>query len=49
MDRIDPDDSPFIALAMSIENEGIWSDDKHFMVQDAIKIWKTAQLFEYVK
>lgn len=30
MDNIDPDDTPFIALALSVKNDGLWSDDKHF-------------------
>lgn len=48
MDEIDPDDSPFIALAFSIKNDGIWSDDKHFSKQAEIKIWKTKDLSKYV-
>lgn len=48
MDKIDPDDSPFIALAMSIKNDGIWSDDKHFTRQNAIKVWKTEQLLKLI-
>ena len=48
MDSIDPDDSPFIALALSVKNDGIWSDDEHFTKQDRIKIWKTKDLSRYV-
>lgn len=48
MDKIDPDDSPFVALALAIENDGIWSDDKHFKEQAAIKIWNTKDLVKYV-
>jgi predicted nucleic acid-binding protein len=29
MDALDPDDTPFVALALAVENDGIWSDDKH--------------------
>lgn len=35
MDAIDPDDTPFIALASAVENDDIWSDDKHFQQQTA--------------
>jgi len=35
MDAIDPDDTPFIVLASAVENDGIWSDDKHFQQQTA--------------
>jgi predicted nucleic acid-binding protein len=44
MDRIDPDDTPFIALALAIENDGIWTEDRHFEKQKVVKIWKTADL-----
>ena len=38
MDKIDPSDTPFIALALVVENDGIWSDDRHFEEQNRIKI-----------
>ncbi len=43
MDRIDPNDTPFIAAALST-NSDIWSDDKHFERQNKIKVWKTKSL-----
>lgn len=42
--HIDRDDIPFLALALSIENDGIWSDDRHFQMQDKIKVWKTEEV-----
>lgn len=48
MDKIDPKDTPFIALALSLKNDGIWSDDKHFEKQDKIKIWKTDDLIKFL-
>lgn len=47
MDHIDPDDSPFISLALSVQNDGIWSDDRHFTEQDKIKVYQTAVLLRY--
>lgn len=44
MDRIDPEDTVFIALALSIPNDGIWSQDRHFERQRRIKVWKTREL-----
>ncbi len=41
MASIDIEDVPFVALALSIENDGIWTDDKHFQQQNKIKIWRT--------
>ena len=43
MDKIDPDDTPFIAAALATESD-IWSDDEHFQKQNKIKIWKTKDL-----
>jgi predicted nucleic acid-binding protein len=49
MQAIDPDDVMFIAAALAVENEGIWSDDKHFQNQKKIRIFSTAEIFELVK
>ena len=46
---IDPNDIPFVALALAIENEGIWSNDKHFEGIRQIKVWKTSDLLKYLK
>lgn len=43
---IDPDDAPFIALAMAIENDGLWSRDKKLQEQNKVKIWTTNELKE---
>ncbi|MFH1751834.1 MAG: PIN domain-containing protein [archaeon] len=44
MEKIDENDVPFIALALEIENDGIWSDDKHFTEQKKVKVWPTKTL-----
>ena len=49
MDKTDEKDTPFIAAALSIKNEGIWSDDRHFKKQDKIKVWNTRDLMDYIK
>ena len=46
---IDPGDIPFVALALSIENDGIWSSDKHFEKIEQIKVWKTSDLLRHIK
>lgn len=43
MDRIDPNDTDFIAAALVVEVD-IWSDDKHFEKQQKVKVWKTAEI-----
>ncbi len=45
---IDPNDIPFIALALAIQNEGIWTEDKDFRKQSKIKIWSTAELIKVI-
>ncbi len=48
MKPIDPEDAVFIALALSTQNEGIWSEDKHFEKQDTVRIWKTKDLIRHL-
>ena len=49
MGDIDPCDVPFIALALAVENDGIWSNDRHFESLKDIKVWETTDVFKYVK
>ena len=46
---IDPSDIPFVALALSIDNDGIWSSDKHFERIGQIKVLKTSDLLRHIK
>ena len=41
---IDVEDVIYIALALSIKNDGVWSNDRHFEEQDRIRIWKTEDI-----
>lgn len=47
--NIDEKDTQFIALALSIENDGIWSNDKHFDKQKKIKVLKTIDILNYLE
>ncbi len=47
MDKIDPDDAPFLVAALATNSE-LWSDDKHFEKQDKIKVWKTKDLVKFL-
>ncbi|MDG6220635.1 MAG: PIN domain-containing protein [Candidatus Thermoplasmatota archaeon] len=49
MAAIDPMDTPFIALALSTINDGVWTNDKHFTKQDRIRIWHTREIIEILK
>lgn len=43
--HIDKGDVPFLALALSAPNDGIWTENvRHFEKQDRVKTWTTAQL-----
>jgi predicted nucleic acid-binding protein len=46
---IDPGDIPFIALALAVDNDGIWTNDKHFRKVKTMKVWKTSELLAYIK
>ncbi len=48
MKDIDVNDSPILASALAIPNDGIWTEDKHFDKQDEVKIWKTKDLKKYI-
>jgi predicted nucleic acid-binding protein len=49
MKDIDPDDAPFIALALSFDNDGIWTNDAHFEKQNHLRIWNTKDLVEELR
>jgi len=46
---IDPGDIPFIALALAVDNDGIWTNDKHFKKVKKLKVWKTSELLAHLK
>lgn len=39
----DPDDVPFLALALHLDAD-VWTDDEHFQEQDAVAVWRTDEL-----
>ncbi len=45
----DPFDVPFVALALATDNDGIWSNDKHFENLKGISLWKTSDVFDFIK
>ncbi len=48
MKYIDPDDAPFLALAMKTKVDGIWSEDKGFQQQNYIKVYATKELLDII-
>jgi predicted nucleic acid-binding protein len=49
MENIDPKDSPILACALTIPNEGIWTEDKHFKKQNKIKVYNKKELLAELK
>ncbi len=48
MKDIDLNDSPILACALSIPNEDIWTEDKHFDKQSNVRIWTTKDLKKHM-
>jgi len=48
MSNIDIKDTPYVALALSFDNDGIWSEDKGFLKQNKVKVWRTQEIMEAV-
>lgn len=47
--NVDKGDVPFLALALTIPSNGIWTENKkHFEVQDKVKVWSTADILEFL-
>ncbi len=46
LEQVDIHDIPFLALALSFDNDGIWSHDRDFEKQNSVKVWKTKDLVE---
>ena len=46
---IDPDDVPFVALALAESNDGVWSNDRAFERLPGIKLWRTADLKAHLR
>jgi len=44
MGSIDESDVPFIAAALSLSCDGIWSDDKDFKRQRKVRVWTTGEM-----
>jgi len=40
----DPTDVPYLAVALAVDADGIWSHDADFAAQNRFRVWNTAQL-----
>lgn len=48
MKEIDIKDTSFVACALAIKADGIWSFDDDFKKQDKIKVFETKELLRYI-
>jgi predicted nucleic acid-binding protein len=46
--RRDPGDIPFVAAALAISNDGLWSHDHDFNHITEITVWTTPQLIDHL-
>jgi predicted nucleic acid-binding protein len=49
MGEIDPDDTAFLALGLSLKIDGIWTEDKDFNNQKILKVYSTKDLVVMMK
>jgi len=48
MEPIDKNDSPFLAVGLSLGLDAIWTEDRHFLLQDLLKVYTTSQLIGFI-
>lgn len=48
METIDENDSPFLAVGIALKIPGIWTEDRHFLRQDILKVFTNRDLFENI-
>jgi predicted nucleic acid-binding protein len=48
MEPIDEKDAPFLAVGLSLGLDAIWTEDRHFLSQDLLKVYTTSDLIEYI-
>jgi len=44
METVDENDAPFLAVGLALGIEGIWTEDRHFLGQDLLKVYSTRDL-----
>jgi predicted nucleic acid-binding protein len=49
MYNIDPKDAPILACALSMPNDGLWTEDKHLKKQGKAKVYNTQEMIELIE
>lgn len=44
MESIDENDAPFLAVGLALRLHGIWTEDRHFLRQNLIRVFHTGDL-----
>jgi len=48
MEPFDENDSPFLAVGLACNLDGIWTEDRHFLRQDLMKVFHTSDLIQRI-
>jgi predicted nucleic acid-binding protein len=48
MGPFDENDAPFLAVGLALGIDGIWTEDRHFLRQDLLKVYSTGDLLEKI-
>jgi predicted nucleic acid-binding protein len=46
MESVDENDAPFLAVGLALRLDGIWTEDRHFLRQDLLKVYHTGDLIQ---
>jgi predicted nucleic acid-binding protein len=49
MSEVDPDDTTFLALGLTLKVDGIWTEDNDFNNQKILKVYSTKDLLEMME
>ncbi len=48
MEPVDENDSPFLAVGIALGINGIWTEDRHFLRQNLLKVYSTGDLVQRI-
>lgn len=48
MGPVDENDAPFLAVGLALGIEGVWTEDRHFLREDLLKVYSTGDLIEKI-
>ena len=48
MEPVDVNDTSFLAVGLALHLDGIWTEDRHFLRQDLMKVFHTSDLIQLI-